>query len=133
MKINSFTKVFSILAISLSLFACGEKTTEQASNKATDKIVESSETTISEKQTLNFVGPYDLTVKLTTEDNWKTAVLTDNSDRTFNLKLEPAADGVFLSNDEGVSIHMKNKEATLILVKNGNPINLKEFSNNSDN
>lgn len=125
MKSKFFNKSFAILAISLAFVACNSKKEEKKVETPVEA-VKVQEVVTPQKQTLNFVGDYDFTVKLTTENNWQTAILTDNSDRTFELKIEPAADGVYLSNKDGVSIHMKNGEATLTLGTGRTPITLKE-------
>lgn len=128
MKSKIFNKSFAILAISLAFVACNSKKEEKKVETPVEA-VKVQEFVTPQKQTLNFVGDYDFTVKLTTENNWQTAILTDNSDRTFELKIEPAADGVYLSNEDGVSIHMKNGEASLILGTGRTPIDLKEITN----
>ena len=75
---------------------------------------------------INFVGDYDLTIQLITNDNWNTAKLIDNSEKIYILKSEPSYDGIYLFNDSGVSIHFKNGEGILIL-NNGSEIKIKEF------
>ena len=75
---------------------------------------------------INFVGPMDLTIKLKTQDNFQTAVMTDNSDRSFQMKAVPAASGVRMTDGKGASIHFKNGEGVVELVK-GKPIDIQEF------
>ena len=77
-------------------------------------------------QVLHFVGPMDLTLTLQSNDNFETAVLTDNSDRGFQMRSVPAASGVRMSNGQGVTIHFKNGDGTVELVP-GKPIAIKEF------
>ena len=67
-----------------------------------------------------------LTIQLKSSDNFETAVMTDNSDRAMHLKAAIAASGVRLTNDDGVSIHFKNGEGVVELVK-GKPINITEY------
>ena len=53
----------------------------------------------------------DLILKFKSSSNFETALLTDNLDRTFMLKRAPAANGVLMPDDEGVSIHFKMEKA----------------------
>lgn len=92
-------KKLIILGIVATLVAC---TTQPPSTQQTPS------ETISNQQILHFVGPYDLTLTLTTQDNFETATLTDNSDQQHLLKREMSANGIRLSNDAGVTIHFKN-------------------------
>ena len=77
-------------------------------------------------QTLHFVGPMGLTVTLSSQDHFDTAVMTDNADRTFQMRAVPAASGVRMSNGRGVTIHFKNGDGTVEFVP-GKPISIQEF------
>lgn len=79
-----------------------------------------------QEQVLNFTGPHDLTLELKSSDNFATATMTDNADRTFELKQAVAASGMKLANEDGVSIHFKKGEGVVELVP-GTPIEIKEF------
>lgn len=68
----------------------------------------------------------DLILKFKSSSNFETALLTDNLDRTFMLKRAPAANGVLMPDDEGVSIHFKNGEGLVGFVKD-RPTTLQEF------
>lgn len=74
---------------------------------------------------LQFVGPMDLTITLQSRDNFESAVLTDNSDRSFQMRREPAASGVRMGNDQGVSIHFQNGQGTVELLQ-GKPLAIQE-------
>ena len=77
-------------------------------------------------QTLHFVGPMDLTIQLQTRDNFETAVMTDNADRSFQMKAVPAASGIRMTDGKNTSIHFKNDEGVVEFVP-GKPIAVKEF------
>ena len=79
-----------------------------------------------EAQVVHFTGPMDLTIELKSSDNFETAMMTDNSDRTFMLKSTPAASGMLMTDGKGVSIHIKGSEGVVEFVK-GNPIQITEF------
>jgi len=74
---------------------------------------------------LHFVGPMDLTLTLKSRDNFETAVMTDNADRSFQMHSVPAASGVRMSNGQGVTIIFKNGDGTVELVP-GKPIPIQE-------
>lgn len=78
------------------------------------------------QQTLRFVGPMDLAISLSTDDNFATAVMTDNSDRTLEMYSVPSASGVKLEDGEGATIHFKNGEG-YVEFSPGNSIDIKEF------
>lgn len=83
-----------------------------------------------DQQTLHFVGPYDLSLTLTTSDNFETAILTDNSDTQHQLKRTISANGIRLESNSGVVIHFKNtpngNQGYVMLVKD-KPIEISEF------
>lgn len=84
-----------------------------------------------QKQEIHFTGPYDLTITLQTNDNFETATMTDNSDKTYQLKRTISANGIRLENtDDGVMIHFKatdhGNEGFVELVKDKS-IEIKEF------
>lgn len=105
--------------------------TTPQNNTPTQEVPQSTPDTA--QQTINFVGPYDLTLELTTTDNFETATLKDNSDATYQLKRVISANGIKLANDTGVQIHFKatanGNEGFVELVKN-KPIEIKEFKQN---
>lgn len=92
---------------------------------------EPSKPAVAQEQILHFTGPYDLTLTLKTKDNFATATMTDNSDRSFELKEAVSASGMKLANQDGVSIHIKNGEGVVELVP-GKPINIKEFKSDQN-
>lgn len=92
---------------------------------------EPSKPAVKQEQILHFTGPYDLTLTLKTKDNFATATMTDNSDRSFELKEAVSASGMKLANQDGVSIHIKNGEGVVELVP-GKPINIKEFKSDKN-
>lgn len=110
----------SLFAIALALTGCNSSPIQPT------KPVESTPSTPAETQVINFVGPMGLTIQLKSSDNFETAVMTDNSDRAMHLKAAIAASGVRLTSDDGVSIHFKNGEGVVELVK-GRPINITEY------
>ena len=106
--------------LALTLAAC--------TSAPTENMVESkpADMTTAATQVVNFTGPMDLTLTLKSTDNFETAMLTDNADRTFMLKRAPAASGVYMTDGKGVSIHFKAGEGIVEFVKN-KPISIKEF------
>lgn len=78
------------------------------------------------EQILLFTGPMDLTVRLSTEDNFATAVMTDNSDHSLQLRRVRSNRGIRLEDGEGAVIQFQNGEGTVEFVP-GKPIEIKEF------
>ena len=78
------------------------------------------------QQVLLFTGPMDLTIRLSTEDNFATASMTDNSDHTVQMRRVRSNRGVRLEDGEGVVIEFNNGEGTVELVP-GKPIEIQEF------
>ncbi|TCM65178.1 hypothetical protein EC844_11515 [Acinetobacter calcoaceticus] len=74
---------------------------------------------------VKFSGPDNSTFELKSSDKFETAELTDNSGKTYQLKAAVAASGLKMANDDGVSIHFKNGDGTVELVKD-KPIDVKE-------
>lgn len=94
-----------------------------------------SKTTVPEKiasnspvntQVIYFTGPMDLTIALKSSDNFETAEMTDNSDKVYYLKSVVVGSGVRMENEDGISIHFKNGDGFVELVK-GKPISITEF------
>lgn len=77
-------------------------------------------------QVLHFVGPMDLTIQLQSSDNFATAVMSDNADRSFHMKAAPAASGMRMTDGKNATIHIKGDEGTVEFVKD-TPISIKEF------
>lgn len=73
-----------------------------------------------------FTGPMDLSIRLSTEDNFATAVMTDNSDRTLQMHRVPSSRGVRLEDGEGAAIYFRNGEGT-VEFSPGNAIDLEEY------
>lgn len=49
-------------------------------------------------------------ITLTSADEFSTAILTDSDGQKYNLARQAAADGIYMENKGGVSIHFKGKE-----------------------
>lgn len=64
-------------------------------------------------QILLFTGPMDLTIRLSTDDNFATAVMTDNSEYDVHLRRVRSGSGIRLENGEGVAIEFKNGVGTV--------------------
>lgn len=118
----------------LMLFGCSNnnQATQDSDTAASQAIVledvsvVSQADTATQQQVLHFTGPNDLTIELKSNDNFSTATMTDNSDRSFELKSAVAASGLKLANDDGVSIHFKQGDGVVEFVK-GTPISITEF------
>ena len=80
----------------------------------------------SSAEVIHFVGPMDLTVTLASSDNFATATMTDNADRSFQLHRIDVPNGVRMANAEGVFIHFNRGEGIVQFVQ-GKPIDLREF------
>ena len=78
------------------------------------------------QQTLHFVGPADLTISLTTEDNFATATMQDNSDRSLPMRSTAAADGMRMEGPNGEFIHIKGDGGVVQFVEN-RPIDIQAF------
>ena len=78
-------------------------------------------------QVLHFAGPKNLWLTLTTQDTFQTAVMTDNTGRTFQMRIARAASGVRMSDGQGVTIHFKRGEGLVEFVE-GQPIAIQEIT-----
>ena len=78
-------------------------------------------------QVLHFAGPKNLWLTLTTQDTFQTAVTTDNTGRTFQMRIARAASGVRMSDGQGVTIHFKRGEGMVEFVE-GQPIAIQEVT-----
>ena len=78
-------------------------------------------------QVLHFAGPKNLWLTLTTQDTFQTAVMTDNTGRTFQMRIARAASGVRMSDGQGVTIHFKRGEGIVEFVE-GQPIAIQEIA-----
>ena len=78
-------------------------------------------------QVLHFAGPKNLWLTLTTQDTFQTAVMTDNTGRTFQMRIARAASGVRMSDGQGVTIHFKRGEGMVEFVE-GQPIAIQEVT-----
>lgn len=107
--------------VAIALLGCNATQGTKPSTTIKDKVVAKINTKV-----VHFVGPMDLTLQLKSQDNFETAVMTDNADRSFQMKAVPAASGVRMTDGKGVSIHFKNGEGVVEFVK-GRPIDIKEF------
>ncbi|NLK66577.1 MAG: hypothetical protein GX282_03785 [Campylobacteraceae bacterium] len=69
---------------------------------------------------LYFIGTHRLALELKTKDNFNTAILSDGDGNSYNLTLVPKS-GLYMKNDDGVSIHVKGGMAT-VKFKNKPPV-----------
>lgn len=113
--------IFITLVMFTLLISCNSKEKDTKVKETNQEI-----TLESENQVINLVGAYDLTVTLSTNDGWRTAELIDDSDRVYVLNRKETKEGIYLTNDEGVSIRLKGGKGILIL-NNGNEINVEKF------
>nr|WP_174505589.1 hypothetical protein [Acinetobacter sp. Marseille-Q1620] len=133
--------LLAVLFLSMALTACNSNSTESTktedktndassvSDSSTSNALATDQSNVTTSQVVNFTGPNDLTIELKTSDNFETAEMTDNSDKTYHLKRVVSGSGVRLANDEGVSIHFKGSEGSVELVP-GKPIEIKELKAN---
>lgn len=134
--------ILTAAIVTLALTACTDKNSETQTTATQDNTSMTETTTTNTTanapvdqvadavKTINFTGPQDLTLELKTTDNFETAQLTDNSDKTHELKRVVSGSGIKLANDDGVSIHFKDfngvMEGTVELVRDKG-IEIKEF------
>lgn len=134
--------ILTVAIVTLALTACTDKNSETQTTATQDNTSMTETTTTNTTanapvdqvadavKTINFTGPQDLTLELKTTDNFETAQLTDNSDKTHELKRVVSGSGIKLANDDGVSIHFKDfngvMEGTVELVRDKG-IEIKEF------
>lgn len=119
--------VFIIFAMSTLLISCNSKEKDTKVEEIKQEITLEGEKQINETEVIYLIGDYDLTVTLSTNDGWKTAELVDNSDKIHVLNRKDIEEGIYLANDEGVSIRLKEGKGTLIL-NNGNELNVEEVT-----
>ena len=118
--------ILIILAMSTLLISCNSKEKDTKVEETKQEVTLETENQVNETEVIYLVGDYDLTVTLSTNDGWKTAELVDNSEKLHVLNQKETEEGIYLANDEGVSIRLKEGKGTLIL-NNGNEINVEEF------
>lgn len=137
--------LLTTVVLGLALVGCADKkevteptsaeqttnaTVTNATTNPTNETAIAIDHTAQAEQEIHFTGPNDLTIALKTTDNFETAQLSDNSDKTHELKRVISGSGIKLANDQGVSIHFKGTDTgmqgTVELVKD-KPIEIKEF------
>lgn len=64
-------------------------------------------------QILLFTGPMDLTIRLSTDDNFATAVMTIDSEHALLMHRVRSSGGTRMENGEGVAIEFKNGVGTV--------------------
>lgn len=65
------------------------------------------------QQILMFTGPMDLTIRLTTDDKFATALMTINSEHALPMHRVRSGRGTRLENGEGVAIEFHNGVGTV--------------------
>ncbi|MEN8381221.1 hypothetical protein [Acinetobacter radioresistens] len=122
--------LFLALAAGIFLMGCNSNMAKASKNPTTDESSENLKpkqiiNVTEEQQLLKFIGPNNQTYILRTTDNFETAELSDQSGKTYRLKRAVSASGLRLANSQGISIHFKNGEGILELIKD-QPINVTE-------
>lgn len=113
--------LWPLALVGIALTACGAP--QPPINRTTQAEVHQ----IPSHQVLHFAGPKNLRLTLTTQDTFETAVMTDNTGRSFQMRITRAASGVRMSDDEGVTIHFKRGEGMVEFVE-GQPIAIQELA-----
>ncbi len=104
-------KVLSCAALALFLLGCGSNQLRQSPDSAMNKQAQSEKTITQENaKTFYFVDDKGKKLSLSSNDDFNTAVLKDDSGKSYDLKRERAADGIYMENKDGVSIHFKKGE-----------------------
>ena len=100
-------KVLSCAALALVLLGCGSNQLRQSPDSAMNKQAQSEKTITKENaKTFYFIDDKGKKLSLSSND----AVLKDDSGKSYNLKRDRAADGIYMDNKDGVSIHFKKGE-----------------------
>ena len=73
-----------------------------------------------------FTGPMDLTIRLSTDNNFATAMMTINSEHALPMRRVRSSSGTRLENGEGVSIEFKNGVGTVEFSPN-NVVDIEEY------
>lgn len=125
MEVLSMKKFLLVGLLAAGLVGC-------AQTQTTTKTTETQRETVKNKneKVINFTGPYDLTIKLWTIDNFETAIMSDNSGKRYNLQQVPAANGIKLESSDGASIHFKQingKNEGIVNLVPGKNISVTEF------
>ena len=111
-------KVLSCAALALVLLGCGSNQLRQSPDSAMNKQAQSEKTITKENaKTFYFVDEQGKKLSLSSNDDFNTAVLKDDSGKSYNLKRERAADGIYMENKDGVSIHFKKGEGIVEFIK----------------
>lgn len=66
---------------------------------------------------VKYKGSDNKTYELKSSDNFETAVLTDSQGKNYELKDAISGSGMHLEGEDGVYIHTKGEEGTLVLSK----------------
>lgn len=64
-------------------------------------------------QIVLFTGPMDMTIRLSTDDNFATAVMIVDSEHALQMHRVRSGSGIRLENGEGVAIEFKNGVGTV--------------------
>ncbi|NLY03285.1 MAG: hypothetical protein GXZ15_00310 [Campylobacter sp.] len=65
-------------------------------------------------------------VELITIDMWQSAVMTDNKGDAYALKVIPSANGIYLVDKDGVSIHFRDGDGAILEYEKDKPLFLEE-------
>ena len=119
----------SIFAV-FTLVGCAKETTktEQLPSSQSTEENKINENVTSEK-VINFNGENNFKARLKTTDDFETAELKVNSDKTYNLKRVISGSGISLADERGASIHFKDYSGTIegtIEITPGEVITIKE-------
>lgn len=106
--------VFIIFAMSTLLISCNSK------EKDIKEKIEVEAKGFDGHQTIPLAGEDDLVAKISTKDDWETAELIDVYGDVHFLNRNKEKEGIYLTNDKNVSIHLINGGAILILDKEYN-------------
>lgn len=112
--------IFIILTISTLLISCNSKEKDTKVEETKQEIILETENQASKTHVINLVGEDDLAAEVSTKDDWETAKLIDVYGDVHFLNRNKEEDGIYLANDKGVSIHLINGKAILILDKEYN-------------
>lgn len=108
------------------LAGCNEKQKTSSANSGTNTSATQSNTNNSTDKSVKYVTEDKQVFILKTNDNFTTATLIDSHGYNYMLKAVPAASGMYLEGENGVSIHTKGKEGYIELPK-GKTFYIKEI------
>jgi uncharacterized lipoprotein NlpE involved in copper resistance len=118
-------KILAALCTVLLLVGCNSdkqlnSNVRSATNESVTSIVMPAETSVAEATSeviVKYKGSDNKTYELKSSNNFETAVLIDSQGKNYELTYAISGSGMRLEGEDGIYIHTKGEEGTLVLLK----------------